>query len=303
MIFRFLLLCMLVATLLNVAGFAAPVWAKDERVEIHCDETGCTPSDLAVSANTILAPGLGVSRTIKIFNDSATQQTVAAGWEGFTGEAEVSRLILVSWRNGSHKVLWQGPIDSLSEIALGAIPRHSSRLYTLTITLPETAGNEAGGRSFELRPYLTVSAKDSSPASSALSADVTDSKASDAGRLETEAEKSWFGLVVPDLHWRGVKGVSDSKTGMSPIDRLEQSARQNSWLVWLLMALELVGIAFLTKLPRANWAAVGIGVLAAVGVWLYAESLFLVGLSVAVAIGVWCLTISKVLYNSFKRII
>jgi hypothetical protein len=190
--------------------------------------------------------------------------------------------LLATWRNGSHRLLWQGPVghaDSDSEVTLGTISAHQSRIYYLSITLSEDLDNSAQGGQAKLRMQLQI-IDNVAAATSTTAASPPKSE-----RLATLD----FGQVLGILPVFRLPGLSQPQALIpaSPpavvVEHLVASAHQLAWLSCLLLGLELLALRPWYKESLPRFEVVLVGFISAVAVWVVSDSVWLASIAVLMA--------------------
>jgi hypothetical protein len=155
-----------------------------------------------------------------------------------TGDASVISLLQVSWKNGSHRVIREGPLSDTGATPLTTVPAKSKRVFYLAVTLPKTIDNTAQNKSFTLQASLKITdvPKVAEVATSKTSQS-TKGKAKTATSAVLGQSVSHTGYPLPDLQSRLL-----SSTPLQAADQLVQAARKQLWWGWLIVALEVVAL-------------------------------------------------------------
>lgn len=256
------------------------VMATDATV-ITCGDTGCAPGNISMPEDMVWAPGSSVHKTIKIINDSPAQKQVLSGWSSATSTGDAGQAVLVSWENGAHKLLWQGSADQVTQVALGTIPSHASRNYILTVWLPDTTGNGIRGSLF-LQPWLKLT--EILPKTTAQTEGDKKINTDVLTKISSQVlGQSAAAFLLPELNHAGLLPVASAQ-GDSPVAQIAQSVRQQAWIAWILLGLEIIALKpWLNRTLRWMEGSLA-GIISAVAIWLVSGSWMLSGMAVIIAI-------------------
>lgn len=257
-------------------------WAAEPVINLHCGQTACV-ADMDVSSDQRLvwAPGMSFARTIKVFNDTTVEKSVSAGVSAVTIQALNNSQLTANWKNGSHKILWQGGLSELTKgVNLGTIPTHQSRVYYFDLALSKDLGNSAHGSSATFKPWVTVtdSAQTSSLTNNPNTSNTPKITSSVKGVSTTNPVEQLLHFSLPNLtstilEQKVVDPLSNAST------TLVQAARRQTWLVWAVLMLEVVALKPWSYQKVHYLEPVAVGGLAMMAAWLVAGAWWAVSLA------------------------
>lgn len=93
-----------------------------------------------------LAPGDNASESVRIANTGSASGTFVLS-VAVSGDAKLASSLVLTVADDTGRIAYQGPLADLAGETLGTLAPAEAHTYTLSVTLPSTAGNELQGLS------------------------------------------------------------------------------------------------------------------------------------------------------------